>query len=145
MTQIKEKRIINASKETVFKVVSDFANLPTAVPEVVRIEFISTVRSGLGTRFREVRLVNGKESITELEVTEYREYEHIRMVADSHGTVWDSVFRLTPVGEATELEVVMHARAHKLLARMIHFLMRGFYKSGIGKHLNAIKNFCESL
>ena len=35
-----------------------------------------------------------------LEVTEYVEHEHVRMIADSHGTVWDSILAAgLPLGE----------------------------------------------
>ena len=59
--------------------------------------FLSEVRTGVGTRFRETRLMHGKERSTELEVTEYVENERVRMVADTDGTVWDSVFVVSPV------------------------------------------------
>jgi len=80
----------------VFKAISDIANLPNVVPEIERIEFLSECVSGAGTRFRETRRMLGKENVTEPEVTEYVENDRVRMVAGSHGTVWDSVFVVAP-------------------------------------------------
>ena len=92
MTRTIVARTIDAPVDVVFKAVSEVGNLPNTVPDIVKVEFLSDVKSGVGTRFRETRLMNGKESMTELEVTEFIDNEHVRMVADSHGTVWDSVF-----------------------------------------------------
>ena len=103
MTRTIVSRTVDAPLDVVFKAVSDIGNLPSTVPDIVKVEFLSDVISGVGTRFRETRLMNGKESTTELEVTEFIDNERVRMVADSHGTVWDSVFTVKATGGQTEL------------------------------------------
>ena len=37
----------------------------------------------------------------------------------------------------------MEARAHKLLPKLLNPLMKGLYKKGLEKHLNALKIYCE--
>ena len=122
---------------------SDIQNLPNTVPTVVRVEFLSDIKSGVGTKFRETRSMNGKETVTELEATECENNRRIRMVADSHGTVWDSMFTLEPVGEHTRLLIDMDAKAHKILPKILNPLMKGVYRKGLEKHIDAVKNFCE--
>lgn len=90
-------RTINAPLDLVFQTVADIRNFSKAVPHIVNAEFLSDVESGVGTRFRETRLMRGKEATTELEVTEYSENEHIRIVADAGGTIWDSLFTVRTV------------------------------------------------
>jgi hypothetical protein len=136
-------RSINAPIDLIFKSISDISNLPKTNRDIVNIEFISDIKSGVGTRFIETRLMNGKESKTELEITELVENEHIRMVADSHGTVWDSVFTVKSSGDQVVLKLAMDARAHKLLPRLLNPLMKGLYKNGLEKHMDAVKTFCE--
>ena len=143
MKPITVKRAIAAPVDSVFKAVADVGNLPNVIPDVVHVEFVSDDRSSVGTRFRETRLVDGKENVTELEVTEYVENERVRMVADSHGTVWDSVFTVAPAGEQTELTIQMDARAHQFLPSIMNVVMRGIYKKGVAKHLDAVKAYCE--
>ncbi len=41
--------------------------------------------------------MDGKEAATELEVTEYVKNDRIRFAADSHRTVWDSLFTVKPL------------------------------------------------
>ena len=143
MTQVSVTRTINASVEIVFKAVSDIENLPHVVHDVVKVEFLTDIKSGVGARFREIRLMNGKDSITELEVTEFIENDRIRMLADSHGTLWDSIFTVMSAREFTELKLTMKAKARKLLPKLMNPLMKGLYKKGLEKHMEAVKDYCE--
>ena len=143
MTRAIVARTIDAPVDVVFKAVSEVGNLPNTVPDIVKVEFLSDVKSGVGTRFRETRLMNGKESMTELEVTEFIDNEHVRMVADSHGTVWDSVFAVKATGGQTELVLTMDAKAHKLLPKLMNPLVKGLIKKGLEKHMDAVKAYCE--
>jgi len=143
MTRITVNRIILAPIESVFSAVADIENLPGTNPDIVKIEFLTDQKSGHGTRFRETRLMNNKESVTDLEITEYSENEHIRMVAESHGTVWDSVFSFHREGDATELTLVMDAHTKNFFLKIMNFLMKSFFKKGLEKHVDALKNYCE--
>jgi hypothetical protein len=143
MVKIIVSRKIKAPIDKIFKAISDIRHLPETNPDIVKIEFVSEVKSGIGTRFIETRLMNGKESRTELEVSELIENEHIRMVADSHGTVWDSIFTIKPIDDQVLLTLSMDAIAHKLLPKLLNPLMKNFYKKGLEKHMDAVQIFCE--
>ena len=147
MTRIAVSRTIAAPADVVFRTVADIENLPSTVGGVQRVEFLSERRSGVGTRFRETRLHKGREMVTELEVTEYAENQHVRMVADSHGTVWDSLFTVRPSrdpgGDHVELTITMDARAHKLLPKLLNPLLAGMFRKGMEKHMDEVKAFCE--
>jgi len=135
--------MIDAPVALVFKTISDITNFSKAVPHIVNVEFLSDIRSGVGTRFRETRLMKGKEAETELEVTEYAENDRVRMVADSHGTVWDTLFSVTPVAGKTELTLTMDAKAHKLLPTLMNPLLKGMIKKAIEDDMDSVKAFCE--
>lgn len=77
-----------------FDTVAHIERYREAVADIVKIEFLSEQKEGVGTRFRETRLMKGREASADLEVTEYESSRHVRLVADSHGTVWDCVFQL---------------------------------------------------
>jgi hypothetical protein len=109
MSRTTVTRIIDAPLERVFETVAHFENFSKAVPHIVDTQPLSEIRSGVGTRFRETRLMHGKKASTELEVTEYVENEHVRMVADVGGTVWDSVFRVSSPEDQVDLTVAMDA------------------------------------
>ena len=144
MSTMTSVRHIAAPTERVFSTVADIANFSKAVPHIVRVDFLSEQRVGVGTRFRETRLMNGREASTELEVTEYIEGERIRLVSDSQGTVWDSVFTVVPRAEGCELTLVMEARPYKLLAKLTTPLLKGFIAKALEKDMDAVKAWCEA-
>ncbi len=98
-------RQINASVEKVFQAISDVSTFEKTNPNIINIEMLSTQTSGVGTRFRETRTMNGREATTELEFTEYVENEHVRIVSDAGGTIWDTLMKLTPEGKTTRLDM----------------------------------------
>ncbi|MGH7490826.1 MAG: SRPBCC family protein [bacterium] len=136
-------RTINAPVDAVFKTVSDINQFSRAVPGIVKVEFLSDVKSGVGTRFRETRLMKGKEASTELEVTEFVENDRIRMVADSHGTVWDSLFEVKPKNGQTSLMLTMDAKTDKLIPKIINLMIGGMIKKAVENDMDAVKAYCE--
>ncbi|HKV42698.1 MAG TPA: SRPBCC family protein [Blastocatellia bacterium] len=143
MGRLELTRIIDAPIGVVFRTVADISSFSKAIPHIVKIEFLSDIESGIGTRFRETRLVKGKEVSNDLEVTEYAENDRVRLVADSHGTVWDSVFTVKSQRGRTELTLVMDARPYKLLPKVIYPLIRRMVEKSIEQDLDSVKTFCE--
>ena len=143
MSQFRATRTINAPPDRVFETISDIHNYSKAVPHIIKAEILSDAKSGLGTRFREVRLMDGTEATTELEVTEYAKNDRIRMVADSHGTVWDSLFTVKPVEGKTELTLTMEAKAHTLAAKLMTKVIGGMIQKNLEKDMDCVKTYCE--
>lgn len=138
-------RTVHAPVDRVFRTVSEIENFARALPHIVKVEFLSEMRTGQGTRFRETRLMNGREAITTLEVTEYVENDHVRLVADAGGTIWDTVFSVTEENGATRLEMVMEARPHRFLARIFNFFIRGMVQKAIESDMDGVKTYCEKI
>ena len=143
MASVRVTRVIDAPAEVVFRAVSDIGHFSQAVPHIFRVKFLSDVRSGVGTRFRETRLVEGREASTDLEVTEYAENERVRIVSEAGDAVWDTVFTVAPAGEGTELKMVMDARPQTLSARLVVPLILRMVKRAVATDLDAVKAFCE--
>ncbi len=144
MSRIDLTRTINAPVADVFRCVSDIREYSKVQPQIVNVQFLTDQQLGTGTRFRETRLMNGKEAMTELEVTEFVENDRVRMVADSHGTIWDTVFTVKSVGAATELNMVMDAKSYKLIAKLMNLLIKGMITKAVSKDLDQVKAYCES-
>ena len=143
MSQISVIRTIDAPVDLVFQTISDIRNFSKAIPDIVHAEILSDVQTGVGTRFRETRLMKGREATTELEVTEYVENDRIRIVADSHGTVWDSVFTVKSAQGQTTLELTMRANAYKLGAKLANPLMKSWLTKALESDMEAVKTYCE--
>ena len=127
-----------------FETIANIEKYSLAIPHIVRVEFLSDIRSGLGTRFCETRLMHGKEASTELEVTEYSLDQHIRLVADSHGTLWDTLFEVEKSETGTLLTLTMDATAHQFLPRIINPLIKGMVRKAIEGDMDMVKAYCEN-
>ena len=143
MTQIVITRMIDAPVDKVFATVADIRNYANAVPAIVDADILTGQEVGVGTRFREARWMKNREVATELEVTEYVENERVRLIADSHGAVWDSVFTVRAKDGGTELVLTMEPRAAGFIPRVLNWLMSGMYRKALGSEMDAVKTFCE--
>ncbi len=144
MTQYHVTRTIDAPVDLVFRTVSDINHFSKAVPHIEKVEFLTEQRTGIGTRFRETRLMNGRQAATELEVTEYVENDRVRMVADSHGTVWDSVFTVKPDDGRTELTLKMDGTAYKLVSKVMNAMIKNMIGKALEQDMDSVKTYCES-
>jgi hypothetical protein len=143
MSTIKISRQIQAPVNEVFRTISDIRNFSKAVPEIIDVEFLSETKSGVGTRFRETREFKGREAATELEVTEFVENDHIRIVSDTQGTIWDSLFTVSKKESGCELILEMEARPYKFLSKIMTPLMKGFISKALERDMDAVKAYCE--
>src|SRR5262245_50196070 len=112
-------RTIHATPERVFRTVADPEEFQRAIPGGSQVEYLTPNRTGVGVKFRATRLMKGKPSTFEQEVTEFVPNEQIRLVNITHGTVWDSTFRVRAESGGTVLTLTMDARAEQLLARVM--------------------------
>lgn len=143
MTTTSTSRTIAASMEEVFDCVAHIERFRDAIPHIVDVEFLTDTTVGAGTRFRETRLMGKRRATTELEVTEYEAPNHVRLVSDAGGTVWDTTFTLSPLGASTRLDMVMVARPHRLLARVSVPLFARMVAKAVGSDMDAVKEYCE--
>ena len=144
MKTITLQRTIDAPLERVFETIADIGKYSQAVPHITEVEILSDVQSGVGTRFRETRVVKGHETTTEIEVAEYETNRHIRCVSDTHGTVWDTLFEVASRGGKTVLTMTMDARAYKLLSKVTNTLIRGMVAKAVEDDMDAVKSYCEA-
>ncbi len=144
MKPIHVTRTITAPLDRVFQTVSDVRNFRDAVPHITHVEFLSDQQVGAGTRFRETRSMNGREHIIELEVAECITNDRVRMISDSGGTIWDTVFTVSGESGNVMLAMTMHIKPHTLLARLMTPFIRGMVVRGVETDMDAVKTFCET-
>ncbi len=146
MTRTELSLTVDAPVGVVFSTVADISNFSKAVPHIEHVEFLSETRRGVGARFRETRLMGSRRATTELEVTEYVQDERVRFVSDAGGTVWDTTFTVErqPDGRGTRLVMVMEARPHKLVAKLVTPLMKRVIAKAIAADLDAVKAYAEA-
>ncbi len=143
MAKVETERLIEASPDDVFQVVAHIEEFENINPKITRIEFLTESRTGVGTRFKETRVMKGREATSTLEVTEYEPPSSVRLVSDEGGTIWDTVFTVTPKGENSVLKMDMAVGPYKLAAKLFTPLIMRMVKNAIEEDMDLIKTHCE--
>lgn len=88
----------------VFAALSDPTLAPTFRPNVIRSEKLSTDPLGVGTRFRETRLLRGREVTSELVISRFEPDSHVSMCRGGDGIVVIDHYTLMPQASGTWID-----------------------------------------
>ncbi|GAB5418091.1 MAG: hypothetical protein Crog4KO_31710 [Crocinitomicaceae bacterium] len=138
-----ETIIIDAPIDRVFKTISTPDLFKEAIPEITAVEFLSEQHSGIGTKFKETRLMKKREASTVLEIMGQETNSYVRMVSKAGGTTWDSTFSTKAEEEGVQLRLVMTATPHNFLARITVRMIRGMLEKALSRDMLAVKEYCE--
>jgi uncharacterized protein YndB with AHSA1/START domain len=118
MTGITVSRVVNAPVGEVFRAFTDFANAAQHVSGIERVEMLTDGPVGVGTRFKETRIMFKKEATEEMEVTEYEVPERCVLAAHSCGSDYRSEFRFAAEGSGTRVTFLFEARPVSFFAKL---------------------------
>lgn len=137
---------IAAAPGRVFEQLSDFQGAPGRVRGIKKIEMLTNGPVGVGTRFRETRVMFGKEATETMEVASFDPPNGYTLGCESCGCRYRSEFRLTPRGGGTDVEMTFEAVPLTFLAKIMGVLMRpmlSMCKKQIFQDLQDIKDSIE--
>ncbi len=144
MANVETARSIAAPPDQVFQVVAHIEDFHNINPNITNVEFLTDSHTGVGTRFKETRIMKGREATTTLEVTEYEPPSKVRIVSDEGGTIWDTIFTVNPEGDGSLLTMKMDATPYKLTAKLITPLIMRMVSKGIEADMDIIKAHCDA-
>lgn len=129
--------------QRVFDFISDSNNAPKIVPSVKSTVKLTEGPPKVGTRYRETRVMNGKEEHVELEVKEYvvPDIYAMQNVTDGIETVYR--YKLQPERDGTHIDLVCEVKAagiKKLMLPLVAFVL----KKEDGAHLQTLKKVLEA-
>jgi carbon monoxide dehydrogenase subunit G len=128
MTEVVLVRTISAPPERVFAVISDFARAAERIRGIDRVEMLTPGPVGIGTRFRETRTMFGRPASEEMTVASFDPPRGYQLLAESHGSRYETEFDLSPVEGGTQLRMRFRALPQTLLAKILARLLRGMTK-----------------
>ena len=146
VSDVTVKKRIEAPAETVFEALTDFAQAADRIENVQRIEMLTDGPVGVGTRFRETRLLFEREATEELEITAFDPPRSYTIGCENHGCRFRSEFRLTPSGSGTEIEMIFEATPLTATAKLLAAAMQpmiGKVAEICGKDLDDLKAAIE--
>ncbi len=129
--------------QRVFDFISEADNAPKIVPGVKSTVKLTDGPARVGTRYRETRLINGKEEQVELAVKEYAAPEVYAMqnVTDGIETVYR--YTLRPERGGTHIALVCEVSAAGIKKLMLP-LVASILKKQDGGHLQTLKQVLEA-
>lgn len=139
---------VDAPVERVFAVASDIERAPEVISAITKMDMLTPGPVGVGTRFRETRIMFGKEATEVMEFTVFDPPRSYTLVADSHGCHYVSTFRFTPEAGGTRVDFEFTGDAHsfgaKVMSAVMGPLMKGTMRKMLAKDLRELKRSAEA-
>lgn len=146
MGKINQSIRINAAPREVFDVVSDVETSPDRIDWFEKVDMLTDGPVRAGTKWRETRRMNGKQSVEEWEMTAFVSPSYFSAYCDSQGYDVDWTMRVDSEGEGSRLTFEMKTKPRSLLGKLltpIEWLMSSMMKSIVRKDLESIKAYIE--
>lgn len=134
--------VIERPQEEVFDVLAH-PDQVSIMENIKSTEKISDGPVGVGTRYRETRLINGKEEVSELEVVQYEPHRQFSIASQVQGIRVVYEYTLQPQDGSTRIDWTCEVQASGLKKAMLP-VVAGIMKKEDGDHLQKLKRALES-
>ena len=143
---IRVSKHINAPINRTFDVFSDLTKAEERIEGITKLEILSETTSGVGTRWRETRVMFGKEATEELESSVFQANKSYEVVAESRGVKYHTVYNFTERDGGTEVAMVFSGTPTTLMTRLmtpLGWLFQGATKKALEADMDQLKAVCE--
>ncbi len=140
-------RQVHAPTDVVFDVFADIDHAPDRIDQIVKVERLTDGPIGLGTRWRETRVVFKKHATEELEITGFESGRSYTVGCESCGCEYACTFRFEPEGDGTRVDFEMEYRPVTFFAKLmtpLSVLMSGAMKKCMEKDIDQLTVAAES-
>ncbi len=128
---------IDASKEAIWKVVSDIKQSDKTVSAIMKIEVLEEGKEGLlGFKWRETRMMFGKEATEVMWITHVEENKYYQTRAESHGAIYYSSVGIEEKEDHCLLTMGFDAESVSFMAKVMNVLFSGMMKKSMIKAFN---------
>lgn len=139
---------IRAPKDKVFNVFSDLEHLKERIKSIRELEILSDHNRGLGARWRETRVMFGKEATEEMEFTYFDEPKAYTVEAESHGMHYISRYYFDEAASGeTQVRWEFEGKPLTTLTKLltpIGWLFKGATKKALDNDAQDLKESLES-
>ena len=146
-TTITLSRHIDAPIDEVFTALTHFAGAAEVIGGIEKVEMLTDGPVAVGTRFRETRIMFGREATEEMEVVSFDRPRSYALRAESHGSRYLSTFELEERDGGTGVRMDFEAVPLTVVAKVMAFLLKGMMKKVMaqcGKDLDDVKRALET-
>lgn len=146
MAKIEVEQRIRAPKPKVFEVFSDFEHVSERIEGIQSLELLTPLPVGVGTKFRETRMMFKKEAVEEMEITQFTPHDSYTVEAHSHGCHYVTTYDFTEEGEETLVKMIFETRPISFFAKIfspLSALMMGTVKKCLMADMTDLKTHLE--
>lgn len=109
---------IDAPLDEVFQAFTDFKNAADRIEAIQRLEVVTDGPVGVGTTFRETRIMFNRECTEEMTISEFEPNKRYVVLAHNCGCEYRTMFEFHPDGDGTRVDVTFNARPQTLFAKL---------------------------
>jgi len=146
MTTLSVSERIDAPAPAVFALATDLDGWAGYIKAIKKVERLTPGPVRVGTRFRETRVMFGREATEEMEFTSLEPDRGYALAAASCGCDYLSTFRFEPEGAGTRLTVTFEGRPRTIGAKLmapLFWFMRGTMRKCLEQDLRDLKAAAE--
>ncbi len=139
-------RTFEAPPARLFQFMTDVPGWADRIEGITRVEVLTDGPIGVGTRFRETRIMFKRECTEELEFTTFEPDRGYTIECESCGCHYITTTELIPEGSGTTVQMKMEARPLTFMAKLMSplgGLMAGGLKKCLEKDLDSLKQSIE--
>lgn len=147
MKSIQCEARIRQDQAKVFEKFSNPSAMESILEDVLRIEQLTEGPVGPGTRWRETRVMYGKEATEEMEITEFHPPDSFTVRCHSCGCAFITTYHFDQAPEGVRVRLIMECRPVGLAAKLMSPFSGMMLKPMLGclqKDLDEMKAACEA-
>ena len=144
--EIRVSRLIQAPIDRVFDVFSDITRIEERISGITKVDILSDTTGGIGTRWRETRIMFGQEATEEMEISAFRPNQSYEVVAASRGSEYHTIYTFTEQNGGTLVEMIFSGKAVSFMAKLmmpLASLMSGTARKALEADMDELKAICE--
>src|SRR5262245_22124076 len=137
---------VAAPADRVFALMSDFAHAHERVSGISKVEMLTEGPVGLGTKFKETRVMFGKEATETMEVTAFDPPRSYNLSAFSCGTQYESTFQFDREGKGTNVKMIFQYTPKSFFAKLfspLFKMMSGMMRKCVSQDLDDLAKAAE--
>lgn len=125
---------INAPRERIWHIITDFDTWADTISNIVAVEVIDKPESGVvGLKWRETRLMFGKEADETMWITAAEPNNWYETRAENHGAIYTTRLSLEESGDSVTLTMTFSSKATTIVAKLMSIM--GFAFQGTMRKL----------
>jgi carbon monoxide dehydrogenase subunit G len=148
MTVLTVHRDVAAAAEKVWRIITDLERTSDVISGITALERTDGGSGfGVGTTWRETRVMFGREATESMAVTAIEEGRSYTVESDSRGAHYRSVMRVEPAGQGSRLTLEFGAEPRSASARLLSLtgkLFEGSMRKALHRDLDDIAAAAET-